>query len=373
MAEPRKTPLYDNHVALAGRIVDFSGWLLPVQYEGILAEHKHCRTQTALFDTCHMGQVLITGPDSGEVISSAITQNAAALKVGRGKYGFILNEVGCVIDDTILMRLAEDEFLLVVNAGTQENDVAVLRNRFFGNDSAPKKAEIVHQTNWGKLDVQGPGSFDVLQQITEYDLASLKYFDVTRTKVNRCDCILSRTGYTGELGYEIFMSAEDLPNLFETLLQKPGVKPAGLGARDSLRLEMAYPLYGHELSEQINPIEADLAMFVDPFAPCVGVEPLRKVAGSCPVRKLVALQSPGRRQFHPGDEIFAGDKAVGQVSSGAFSPSLNVAIGMGFVSAEAAEIDTELTVRTARAEIPVRVTDKPFYKDGTARKKTGIA
>ncbi len=369
MAEPRKTPLYDNHVALGGKIVDFAGWLLPVQYEGILAEHKHCRAKTALFDTCHMGQVLITGPGAAEAISSAITQNANALPIGRGKYGFILNEIGGVIDDTILMRLAEDEFLLVVNAGTQDNDVAMLRERFVANIPSAGKAEIIHQTDWGKLDVQGPGSFETLKSITECDLASLKYFGVTRAEIQGCDCIIGRTGYTGELGYEIFMPAEALPNLFETLLQQPDVKPAGLGARDSLRLEMAYPLFGHELSEEINPIEADLAMFIDPFGPGVGSEALRKIAGSCPVRKLVAIASPGRRQFHPGDEILAENKAIGQVTSGAFSPSLNVAIGMGFVQAEFANIDTELTIRTARAEIPARVTDKPFYKNGTSRKQ----
>lgn len=362
MSQPRKTCLYDNHVSLSARIVDFAGYLLPVQYESIIAEHLHTRNCVSLFDTCHMGQVLITGRGAAEKLSRALTQDSAALPIGKAKYGFLLNENGGVIDDTIIMRLGEDEFFLVVNAATKENDIAVLSPRLAG-------LHITHQTDWAKLDIQGPRSAEALKKFVECDLTSLKYFSVTRTKFNGADCILSRTGYTGELGYELFMPQKFMPGVFDMLLENPLVKPAGLGARDSLRLEMAYPLYGHELSETLNPKDADMEFFYDPQGNFVGADALRKYA---PAQKLVTLVGESRRQFHPGDEITCGGKTAGRVTSGAFSPSLNVAIGMGYVDINASQTGAELVVKTQRAELPVKVAEKPIYTKGTCRIKVTL-
>ena len=362
MSDAHTTPLYEKHIQAGGRMVDFAGWLLPIQYESMLGEHRHCRTETSLFDTCHMGQFRITGPTAAAELSRALTQNAEILPVGRGKYGFLLNDAGGVIDDTILLRLSKENFLLVVNAGTAAKDEAVLRERL-------DEASFTIQTDWGKLDVQGPTSRDILAPLVQADLTTLTYFGCCQTVVNDTPCILSRTGYTGELGYEIFLPAEALPNLWDRLLEQPNVKPAGLGARDSLRLEMGYPLYGHELSAEITPIEAGFARYIDPFGPYVGAGAIRKVIQACLARTLVALRSEQRRPFRDGDLILAEDKQVGRITSGAFSPSLEVAIGMGFVPAQYAQAGIELIIRTARAEIPVTVAEAPFYKKGTCRKR----
>lgn len=361
MSEPRSTPLYEKHVEAGGRMVDFAGWLLPIQYESMLGEHRHCRTATALFDTCHMGQFRITGPTAAVELTRALSQNAEALPVGGGKYGFLLNEAGFVIDDTILLRLGDEDFLLVVNAGTANSDAGVLQHRL-------TDAELHVQADWGKIDIQGPTSRAVLTPLVKADLAALPYFGCCQTVVNDTPCILARTGYTGELGYEIFLPAKALPALWDRLLEQSDVKPAGLGARDSLRLEMGYPLYGHELSIEINPAEAGLAFFIDPFGQYVGAEALREFELACPTRALVALRSEQRRPFRTGDEILANGEQIGEVTSGAFSPSLEVALGLGFVPPTQAEIGTELIVKTARAEIPVSVTKKPFYKNGTCKK-----
>lgn len=363
MSEPRTTPLCEKHVSAGGRMVDFAGWLLPIQYESMLGEHRHCRTATGLFDTCHMGQFRITGATAAAELSRALSQNAETLPVGRGKYGFLLNDTGGVIDDTVLLRLAADDFLLVVNAGPAAGDAEVMRRRL-------SKAKLTIQTGWGKLDVQGPTSRATLQPLVKADLSSLPYFGGCKTGVNGVECILARSGYTGELGYEVFMPADALPALWDALLKHPDVKPAGLGARDSLRLEMGYPLYGHELSLDINPLEAGLANYIDPFGPYVGAEALRKISQACPARALVALQSKERRPFRTGDEIMADGKPIGTITSGVFSPSLEVAIGMGFVPANFAGAGTELTIKTARADIPATVVEKPFYKQGTCRKKS---
>jgi aminomethyltransferase len=362
MTSPRKTPLFEQHNTLGARIVDFAGWLLPVQYEGVLAEHHACRQSAAVFDTSHMGQFVVRGSSAAGELSAALTQDAEALPVGRGKYGFLLNEQGGVIDDTILFRLGPEEFLLVVNAATAEGDANVLRRCL-------AKAGLTIRDDWGKLDVQGPRSLEVLAKQIDGDLSALRYFDARSMRIVGVEGVVSRAGYTGELGYEVFLPAEALRELFSALVAHPAVRPAGLGARDSLRLEMCYPLYGHELSEQINPIEADLASYVDPFRAFVGAGALRKIVQSCPTRKLVALRTRQRRQFHADDAILADGGEVGRVTSGAFSPSLEAAVGMGFVRADRCEVGTSLIVRTARAEIPAVVADKPLYTGGGCRGK----
>lgn len=345
-------------------MVDFAGWQLPVQYEGILAEHKHCRNACSLFDTSHMGQFLITGPDAAQQLAAAISQDATALPVARGKYGFILNDDGGVIDDTILFRLTDNEFLLVVNAGTTPGDLAALQNRISG------QTVIKHLADWGKLDVQGPQAFDVLAPHVDGDLAAMPYFGVAHLNVAGNEAIVARSGYTGELGYEIFLPGKHLPALAQALVDGETVKPAGLGARDSLRLEMGYPLYGHELNTETTPIEAAMGAFLDLDRNFHGVEALRKQKDAPPTRTLAALLTDQRRRFDAGDNILDADgNVVGTVTSGAFGPSLGAAAGLGYVNAALAKTDTALVIATARAEIPATVTDRPLYKNGTCRKK----
>jgi aminomethyltransferase len=311
-----------------------------------------------------MGQFLITGPDAPAQLAAAVTQDAISLRIGRGKYGFILNEDGGVIDDTILFRLDETEYLLIVNAGTTAGDLAVLQNRLNG------QTDLQYLGDWGKLDVQGPKAVETLGPLADEALSSLKYFGVARMDVQGRTAIVARSGYTGELGYEIFMPGDGLPALADALVDNDAVKPAGLGARDSLRLEIGYPLYGHELTADITPIDAAMQPFLDLKRDFVGVEALRKQAQNPPLRTLVALKTDQRRRFDAGDAILdSTGRNVGEVTSGAFSPSLGVAIGMGYVERARATTDSELTIHTKRAEIPARVADRPLYKDGTCRTK----
>lgn len=360
----KQTPLYAWHGEHDGRMVDFAGWQLPVQYEGILAEHKHCRSSCALFDTSHMGQLLITGPDAAEQLAAAISQDAVKLAVGRGKYGFVLNDQGGVIDDTILFRLAPEEFLLVVNAGTTGADLAALSHRLGG------QTVLKHLSDWGKLDVQGPKAYDVLAPHAEGDLATLAYFGVGRMGVMGHEAVLARSGYTGELGYEIFMPGQYLPALADALCDGETCKPAGLGARDSLRLEMGYPLYGHELSTEISPLEAGMDAFLDLDRDYVGVDALREQREQGPARQLVALSTGQRRRFDTGDDILSSaGLVVGVVTSGAFAPSLGEAAGLGYVNSDTAATGQDLTLRTERADIPARIVERPLYTNGTCRMK----
>jgi len=341
-------------------MVDFHGWELPVQYGGILAEHEHCRQAACVFDTSHMGQIRIRArpPELNRVV----TQNAAALPVGRCQYGFLLNEAGGMLDDTILMRLDEEEFLLVVNAGPAESDFAWVSGHL-------PDAEVVHQSaqGWGKVDLQGPLSAKVLAPQSDAQLRSLGYFRVTRARVCGRECILSRTGYTGELGYEVFAPAESILAVFRGFATHPAVKPAGLGARDSLRLEMGYPLYGEDIGVETNPFEANLGGFIRLDHDFIGSAALR--AAGEPTRRRVGFITRSRQRAWRGNEIWHEGRAVGQVTSAAFSPSLGVSIGMGYLPPELAQAGTELIVKTPRSDLPATVAAWPLYKQGTCRTK----
>jgi glycine cleavage system T protein (aminomethyltransferase) len=365
----KKTTLHDVHVKLGARVVDFHGWLLPVQYESVLSEHRQCRSETVVFDTGHMGLLLFRGAQAGEALGRVCTQDAASLRVGRCRYGFLLNENAGILDDTVLMRLGEREFLLVVNAGTLDDDWRWLREHLEGDIDATN----LSSEGWGKIDLQGPSSACVLATRTDTDLASLRYFGVTRTRCCGRDCILGRTGYTGELGYEIIAPGADLPAIFEDLLDDGSVAPAGLGARDSLRLEMCYPLYGQELGPDRTPLEAGLGGFVDIAREFIGAASLRNLASAPRPHKLAAFRVDSRRRPGEGDPILLGEEPVGAVTSGAFSPSLETAIGLGYVRTDLAEPGQALTVRTGRADLPVIVGDKPLYKNGTCRAKDPLA
>ncbi|MCP4376497.1 MAG: hypothetical protein GY794_10035, partial [bacterium] len=255
-------------------------------------------------------------------------------------------------------------FLLVVNAGPLTGDFSWLGEHISG------AVELINRSaeQWGKIDLQGPLSARILQTMVDLDLGGVGYYTVRRGRCCDKKCVVSRTGYTGELGYEIMARASDLPTIFDELLARDEVTPAGLGARDSLRLEMGYPLYGHELSAAHNPLEAGLGGFIvesgRDFIGSKAIESLRQTPGD---RRLIAFLAESRRRTGPGNVIICDDKPVGEVTSGAFSPSLEISIGMGYVQASLAEPGQQLTVDTGRCELPVTVTRKPMYQNGTCR------
>jgi len=358
----QKTVLFDLHEQSGARIVDFHGWLLPVQYQGILAEHKACRESAAVFDTCHMAQFAISGPGAAAALERLLTQRASALKVGRCKYGLLLQGDGGILDDTVLMRLGEEDFLLVANAGTRQSNFDYLQANLPGEVSL-----VDNTTQWGKVDIQGPAAYEVLSSLFEGECPKLGYFGATRTEILGSPCILSRTGYTGELGFELYAPCEATRDQFSRFLEHPLVSPAGLGARDLLRLEMGYLLYGQDISTEINPLEADLSFFFNIEDDFVGAEALRRASQNGLARKLVAFRGEGRRRAETGQRILSEGKQVGEVTSSLFSPSVGVMVGMGYVVPDFATVGTSLTIAHPRTELAITLSDTPFYEGATCR------
>ena len=258
MEQLYRTPLFEEHVALKAKMAPFDIWEMPIQYSGIIDEWGACRKSAAVFDTCHMGEFRMKGDIADSGIEDAVTLSVGTIPVGKSRYGFLLNDDGGVIDDLIVYRIANDELMIVVNAGTIDNDFKVIQSRLSSGVIFTNESE-----KTAKLDVQGPLSRDVMMETLGIPVKDLKYFQFFETKALDVPAIVSRTGYTGELGYEIYIERSQVVELWRRLLSDARVKPAGLGARDILRLEMGYSLYGNDLDEEISPLEAGLQMFVD--------------------------------------------------------------------------------------------------------------
>ncbi len=359
----KKTPLIDEHERLGAKLAPFGGWLMPIQYSGIISEHNWTRSEASLFDICHMGEFIIRGDADKSGFNKIVTFDLNLLKKGECRYGFILNEAGGILDDIIVYRIAEREWMVVTNASTIESDEAHFRQHLakdvdFKNVSA----------TLGKLDLQGPRSLDVIKKLVSAGVAELGYykfghFDLLGEKV-----IISRTGYTGELGFEIYISGDKVKDLWKLLLKDAKVKPAGLGARDTLRLEMTYPLYGQDITTETTPIEADKGRFVDLKKDFIGKSVL--VKNSNPSRKLINFTAPSRRSPRHNYRIYIGGKDAGVVTSGSFSPSLSCGIGMGYAVTPCL-IGTEILLKENNVEIPAIVTKGAFYKKGTAKISEG--
>lgn len=362
MDELKNTPLLPEHQRLKALIAPFGGWNMPIQYEGIIAEHRWCREKAALFDICHMGEFLYKGDIEAGGLEDVFTFSVKSIPVGRSRYGFLLNDRGGVIDDLIVFRLAEDEAMVVVNAATIANDFAVISSRLKGGAAF---TDISAAT--GKLDIQGPLSREVLVTAFGPEIAQIPYFKFTRMHILDVEAIVSRTGYTGELGYEIFLPAEKVTELWHLLLADERVRPAGLGARDVLRLEVGYSLYGSDIDEETTPLEAGLAAFVNFDKEFVGKEALLRQKEQGLARVKAAFEVKSRRSPRHHYEICFEGEAVGHVTSGVFSPMLGCGIGIGFVKPEVAAVGSPLTVRHDKVSMEATVCELPFYKDGSLR------
>ena len=361
MEELKSTPLVTEHVSLKALMAPFGGWNMPIQYEGILAERRWCREQAALFDICHMGEFHFKGDFVAGGLENVFTFSVASIPVGRSRYGFLLNADGGVIDDLIVFRLAEDEAMIVVNAATIAKDFAAIRERLAGGEFRDISAETA------KLDLQGPLSRDVLVKTLGPQIARIPYFRFIRTEVLGVPAIVSRTGYTGELGYEIFLPAGKVKELWDLLLADERVKPAGLGARDVLRLEVGYSLYGSDIDEATTPLEAGLAAFVNLDKQFVGREALMRQQSEGLPRVKAAFQVNSRRSPRHHYEICFEGESVGNVTSGVFSPMLGCGVGIGFVKPEVAVIGAPLTIRHEKVSMEATVVELPFYKGGSLR------
>ena len=359
----KNTPLLARHQSLKALLAPFGGWNMPIQYEGIIAEHRWCREKASLFDICHMGEFLFKGDFAASGLEDVFTFSVKAIPVGRSRYGFLLNESGGIIDDLIVFRLAEDEAMIVVNAATIANDFAVIRSRLkpggvFSDISAAT----------GKLDLQGPLSREVLVEAFGGEIEKIPYFKFIRMNILGTDAIVSRTGYTGELGFEIYGENDMIVECWRRLLADERVKPAGLGARDVLRLEMGYSLYGSDIDETTNPLEAGLGQFVDFGKDFIGRAALVRLREKGPARIKVAFRVNSRRSPRHHYRIIHNGLDVGHVTSGVFSPALGCGIGLGYVEPESAAPGTVLTISHDTTTMEAVVTELPFYKGGSLRK-----
>ena len=351
------TPLTSRHRELGAKMAPFAGYDMPVQYPaGILAEHAHTRTKASVFDICHMGEFMITGTGTAEALDNLLTHDVPALPVGRCRYGFMLNEQGGIIDDLIIYRLGGDGFMLVVNGARREIDFSWLSRRLPGQVRLDDVSD-----GTGKIDLQGPGSLPVLEAVLGGGWRDLPYFSFRARTWQGLEVLVSRTGYTGELGYELYVPAGLTPELWDALLEHPEVAPAGLGARDTLRLEVGLPLYGQDLDEDHTPMESGYGFFAKKDREFVGRAGLGDVR-----QRLVGLEVAGRRSPRHNDPVLVGGQAVGVVTSGSFAPSLGHCVALAWVDAVHAE-EKEYVVQAKRAELPARRVKPPFYDQGTAR------
>jgi aminomethyltransferase len=357
------TPLIDAHKALDARLIEFGGWLMPVQYTSIIEEHRAVRERVGLFDLSHMGELYVEGPDAGVALAAALVTDPPSLAIGRAHYSMICTPDGGIIDDLIVYRLAEASFLVVANAGNAGVVSDALAERLVKFKAVLDDRALAT----GLLAIQGPRSVDVLAPHTDVDLAALRYYAIAEGTVAGIPALVARTGYTGEDGFEVFVDTAQTAKLWDVLLESVRAHdglPVGLGARDTLRLEAGMPLYGNELDLDTNPFEAGLGRVVKLGKPddFVGRAALEKVARDGASRRLVGLVMEGRGIARHGYAVLVGDRRTGVVTSGTQSPSLGVPIAMAYVAPGDAEPGTVVDVEIRDARVPARVVALPFYK-----------
>lgn len=337
----------------------FAGWNMPIQYTGIIQEHEQTRKSASIFDICHMGEFIVSGAGAGEALGKALSTNLATLAEGRCRYGFLLTEQGGIMDDLITYRLEADKYMLVVNASCIKQDYDALRERL------PQNIELNDLSDsMGKIDLQGPRSLEVLAEVLPSDWNTVPYFGFRETAFDGDKILISRTGYTGELGYEIYVPAGKAIKMWELLLTSPLVKPAGLGARDTLRLESGLPLNGQDLDPSHTPAEVGYSAMLTSEANYVG-----KAAAKNIRQVLTALTIPGRRSARHGHKVLTMDgKEAGVVTSGSFAPSLGYAVALAYIEKDLSGQDKYM-IQADRTALEASRAELPFYKDGTARKK----
>jgi aminomethyltransferase len=342
----QRTPLHARHVELGARLVPFAGWEMPVQYEGVIAEHRAVRTDCGVFDVSHMGELEVEGPRAGELLQGLLSNDLDRIDVGDAQYTLFTNERGGIIDDLIVYKLEPYRYLLIVNASNARIDYEWLKERELrGSDVRDLSAD------YALLAVQGPRS------IQRLGLPDAKPFTFAEGELDGVECMVNRTGYTGELGVELLVEAEDAGRLWDAVLDR-GAKPCGLGARDTLRLEVCYPLHGNDITPDTDAISAGLGWVCAVDKDFTGVDELRRVKEEGPRRRLAAFVMVDKAIPRAGMTIEQG----GEVTSGTLSPMLEVGIGMGYVEAAATAPDSELTIDVRGRARRARVVKKPIYK-----------
>lgn len=351
----RRTQLYEEHKALGAKLVDFAGYEMPVQYEGIKAEHQAVRESVGLFDVSHMGEAVFRGPDAEKAVQRLVTRDVSRQQEGQAGYCAVCYENGGTVDDVIVYKRPED-FLIVVNASNREKDLD-----HFRENTKDLDVEVADESDaWALLALQGPEAAGLLQNMTGEDLSSMKPFRFVEGEVNGAPAIISRTGYTGEDGFELYVGSEDAPALWRKLVEA-GAAPAGLGARDTLRLEAGMCLYGNELDPGTTPLEAGIgfAVHLDKAEEFIGQEALRTEKEEGLRKKLVGFEVEGRGIARHGYPVVVDGEEVGEVTSGTQSPTLNRAIGLALV---APGVEDTFEVEIRGRSVGARAVPLPFYK-----------
>jgi aminomethyltransferase len=387
---PRKTALYDEHVRFGAKIVPFAGWLMPVQYTSIVQEHQAVRNNLGIFDISHMGQLIVDGAGARDWLNTMLTNNVEKLDSGMGQYTFLLNKRAGIIDDLIVYRIGEEKFLLVVNAARADEDFACLQNHLKkGHASGPpmrrtrpaasltdggdRKRDACttiltnRSTEFGAVAIQGPCTVELFHALFGKNTEPPPRNHIVDLAFEETTVSVARTGYTGEDGIEVFFRATDAVKFWNVALEKGklfGIKPCGLGARDTLRLEMCYPLNGSDLSPERNPIEAGLGFFVDLMKPnFIGRDVLLRTREEGVREKLVPFRMKEKGPPpRPHYAVFYSGERIGEVTSGTLSPSLNWGVGMAYVSSAHAKIGTEIDIEIRGQKFAATIEKKPLYR-----------
>ncbi|PYQ59541.1 MAG: glycine cleavage system aminomethyltransferase GcvT [Acidobacteria bacterium] len=354
----KKTPLHPVEHQLGGKMVDFGGWELPVQYSSILDEHEAVRTHAGLFDVSHMGEVTVKGPQALPLLQRTTCNDVSKLENGRAQYNGLLYPTAGFVDDILIYRMSGDDYFVVVNAANTDKDYEWLLECAKGMDVEVRNVS----ADYAQLALQGPEAERILQPLTDLDLSSMKYYRFAGGIVDGAASIVSRTGYTGEDGFEIYCEPEDGPRVFRTLVDR-GVKPCGLGARDTLRLEAKMALYGNDIDHSTTPLEADLGWIVKlEKGDFMGREVLEREKAEGPRRKLIGFEMVDRGIGRHGYPVIDCGEEIGVVTSGTHSPTLKKPIGLAYLPLDKSAPGTEFTVLIRGKEARARVVPTPFYK-----------
>lgn len=365
----KKTPLYDEHLKAEGKVVDYAGWFLPVEYEGLVSEHNAVRQRVGIFDVSHMGEFTILGKDALKFADYVNTNDIVSLEKGHVIYGFLCKEDGGVVDDLLTYKASDEDIYLVVNAANIDKDFEWLSN--IAKDFDVELKNVSDET--GEVAVQGPLAEKTVQKLTDYDLSSIPFFAFVRdVKIAGVNTMISRTGYTGEDGFEIYTKAEDIAKIWDAVLeagQEFGIQPTGLGCRDTLRFEAALPLYGHEISADITPLEAGFKFFVNlETGDFIGKEALKEQYEEGPKRKIIGMELVERGIAREGARVFKDGRDIGYVTTGYMSPTLGKSIANILVETEFAKKDIDVEVQVRKRMIKAKTISKKFLAKNTKSK-----
>jgi aminomethyltransferase len=363
----QRTPLFPLYARCGARVVDFHGWDLPVQFAGVMREHRAVRTDAGLFDVSHMGEIEISGPGALEFIQRLCVNDASRLADGQVQYSAMCFDDGGIVDDVTVYRFAADRFLFCVNASNRGKDLGWIRKH------RPEGVEVRDLSDeTALLALQGPKAEFILNRLVDLSLPGLKYYHFSRCRAGGNEVVVSRTGYTGEDGFEIFLPPEAAAELWQKIMaagEPAGLMPAGLGARDTLRLEMKYALYGNDIDETTDPLEAGLGWITKlDKGEFFGRGAIIERSGEGPARKLVGIEVKGRGIARAGHAIWADGSEVGTVTSGTLSPTLRKAIALGYVPTPLSRPGTAVSVEIRAAKVEAEVVRTPFYRNGSIRK-----